>query len=225
MNSIQAPPHNRAFAVLRGLARNPVPPVSPVPLERCEMCSSRLAADHQHLVELVKQKLICACDACALLFSGKGATKYKRVPRRVLYLEDFSIVDAQWNGLMIPIDIAFFRHSTRDRKMIAMYPSPAGPTESLLSLEAWNEIAQENPVLNTMEPDVEALLVNRLGHARGYSAAAYYLLPIDRCYALTGLIRANWRGLSGGTEVWRQIGLFFEELKESGGVRRSPANA
>jgi hypothetical protein len=31
---------------------------------------------------------------------------------------------------------------------------------------------------------------------------------------LVGLIRSNWRGLSGGTEVWRAIAVFFKELKE-----------
>ncbi len=63
-----------------------------------------------------------------------------------------------------------------------MYPSPAGATESLLSLEAWNEIAQLNPQIAKMEPDVEALLVNRIGHSRGFTKAEYYLLPIDQCY-------------------------------------------
>ena len=41
----------------------------------------------------------------------------------------------------------------------------------------------------------------------------YYLAPIDQCYRLVGLIRAHWRGLSGGTEVWREIAQFFDELK------------
>ena len=64
-----------------------------------------------------------------------------------------------------------------------------------------------------MEPDVEGLLVNRLGYSRGYSAAEYYMLPIDECYKLVGLIRMHWKGLSGGTEVWRELGEFFSSLK------------
>ncbi len=68
-----------------------------------------------------------------------------------------------------------------------------------------------------MEPDVEALLANRIeqGHDQGggEGGGEYYLAPIDKCYELVGLIRAQWRGLSGGPEVWKQIGLFFEELK------------
>ncbi len=87
-----------------------------------------------------------------------------------------------------------------------MYPSPAGATESLLSFDTWEEIERENPVLLEMEADVEALLVNRIGHARGFSSPEYYLVPIDECFKLVGLIRSRWQGLSGGTEVWREIG-------------------
>jgi len=97
--------------------------------------------------------------------------------------------------------------------MVAMYPSPAGAVESLLPLDTWTEIVRDNPELNAMEADVEALLANRIGHARGFTAPEYYLLPIDECYKLVGLIRVHWKGFSGGTEVWQEIASFFEELK------------
>jgi hypothetical protein len=58
-----------------------------------------------------------------------------------------------------------------------------------------------------MEPDVEALLVNR---ARG--ARQHWLVPIDECYALVGLIRTRWKGLTGGKQVWEEIGHFFDRL-------------
>jgi len=64
---------------------------------------------------------------------------------------------------MVPIEMAFFFKSTPHGKVIALYPSPAGPTESLLSLETWGDIEQANPVLSGMETDVTALLVNRVG--------------------------------------------------------------
>ena len=92
---------------------------------------------------------------------------------------------------------------------MAVYPSPAGGTESLLTLEAWSQLEEENPVLRELEPDVEALLVNRVGHTRGY-----YRVPIDECYRLVGLIRASWRGLSGGAEVWEEINRFFADLNQ-----------
>ena len=61
--------------------------------------------------------------------------------------------------------------------MTAMYPSPAGATESLLPLTAWTTLVADNPVLGQLEPDVEALLVNRVGESR-----EYFLAPIDACY-------------------------------------------
>jgi hypothetical protein len=183
--------------------------------ERCEMCSAELAVEHPHLVEPSTRQLICACNACAILFSGQAEKKYKRVPRRIRALPDFRLTDGQWDSLMIPIQLAFFYNSTPDAKVIALYPSPAGPTESLLALDAWDEIVQDNPILREMESDVEALLVKRVG-----GASEYYLVPIDECYKLVGLIRAHWRGLSGGTEVWREIGQFYAGLKE----RSSPVS-
>ncbi len=182
------------------------------PLERCELCSVGLRSDHPHLIEVTQRRLVCACDACAILFSGQGV-KFKRVPRRVRSLPNFSLSDSEWNGLMVPINMAFFFRSSLEDRMIALYPSPAGATESLLALESWNDIVARNPVLAEMESDVEGLLVNRLGYSRGYSAPEYYLLPIDECYKLVGLIRMHWKGLSGGTEVWRELGEFFAGVK------------
>ena len=103
----------------------------------------------------------CACGACAVLFSGQAGTRFKRVPRRVRGLNDFRLTEAQWEGLRLPIDLAFFFDSTPHGRTIACYPSPAGATESLLDLETWDEIRRENPVLESLAPDVEALLVNR----------------------------------------------------------------
>jgi len=217
MNEVQ-PGYDNAFGVLRQFIRRKRD------VERCELCSAEVAADHPHLIEPASRKLLCSCNACAILFSGMG-TKYKRVPRRVLALADFRLSDGQWDSLMIPISMAFFFRSTPDARTVAFYPSPAGATESLLPLETWEDIENSNPVVKEMESDVEALLVNRIGHVREFAAAEYYLLPIDECYKLVGLIRANWRGLSGGTEVWQEIGRFFEALKQRATAVREEANA
>jgi hypothetical protein len=210
---------DNAFAALRQFARRRKA------VERCEMCSLELGEEHEHLVEPVNRKLICACQVCAILFEGQSGTKYKRVPRRVLFLPDFQLSDAQWDGLMVPIEMAFFFRSSPQAKMIALYPSPAGPTESLLTLDTWSEIVEMNPILNEMQADVTALLVNRVGHVRGGVPAEYYLVPIDECYKLVGLIRTHWRGLSGGTEVWREIATFFAALKHRAGFREGELRA
>jgi hypothetical protein len=206
MSAVQ-PGFENAFGALRQFVKRRKD------VERCELCSAEVAADHPHLIEPAKRKLLCTCGACAILFAGMGM-KYKRVPRRVLALADFHLSDAQWESLMVPISMAFFFRSTPDGRVIALYPSPAGATESQLPLDTWKDIEDANPVLQRMEADVEALLVNRVGHARGVAMPEYYVLPIDECYKLVGLIRAHWRGLSGGTEVWQEIGNFFSGLKE-----------
>jgi hypothetical protein len=106
--------------------------------------------------------------------------------------------------------MVFLFHSTPANRPIAIYPSPAGPTESLLGLDAWSRLVETNRVLAELEPDVEALLVNRTNGAR-----EYYRVSIDRCYALVGLIRTQWRGLSGGSEVWTAVQDFFTALRQS----------
>ena len=61
--------------------------------ERCDLCGLALASGHQHLIEPAARKLLCACDACALLFHSPTETKYKRVPRDVRLLSDFQMTD------------------------------------------------------------------------------------------------------------------------------------
>jgi hypothetical protein len=212
------PGYENAFGTLRQFVRRKRT------VERCELCSAEVASGHPHLIEPGIRKLLCACNACAILFGGMG-TKYKRVPRRLLALENFHLSDGQWESLMVPISMAFFFRSTPDARVVAFYPSPAGAMESLLPLETWKDIEEANPVLLEMESDVEALLVNRVGHTRGFAAPEYYVLPIDECYKLVGLIRANWRGLSGGTEVWLKIAIFFGELKQRATLVTEEANA
>jgi hypothetical protein len=178
-----------------------------------------------HLLDPAARKLICACDACSILFSGQQGQKYKRVPRRVRLLANFQMTASQWDGMMMPVNMAFFFRSTPQNRVIALYPSPAGATESLLSFDTWDEIEVENPVLYQMESDVEALLVNRIGHSRGFTSPEYYLVPIDECFRLVGLIRSHWQGLSGGAEVWAEIGKFFGDLKSRSPKARETSGA
>jgi len=180
-----------------------------LPSERCDLCSVELGPNHPHLVEPATRKLSCACQACAILFSGAAGTRFRRVPTRVQYLPNFQLSDTQWEGLLIPINMAFFFQSSAAGKVIVLYPSPAGATESLLDFESWQEIVENNPALQKMEPDSEALLINRVG-----TASDHFIVPIDECYRLVGLIRTKWKGLSGGTEVWEAISAFFAEMKQ-----------
>lgn len=198
---VEGTPGLAALTALRRFTR-PRPP-----RERCELCDAGLADEHCHMVEVSSRRLVCACDACAILFSNQGEMKYRRVPRRVRLLRDFRMTDEAWEGLQLPINLAFFLHSTPAGRVVALYPSPAGATESLVALESWQALVADNPALSGFEPDVEALLVNRVKDAR-----EYYRTGIDECYKLSGLIRVHWRGLSGGATAWEEIGRFFAEL-------------
>ena len=179
--------------------------------EVCELCGEVIPPEHRHLLNVSSREIMCSCRACSILFYEEAASegRYRLIPDRYLFLEDFEMGDAQWESLRIPVDMAFFFSSAPAERVVAFYPSPMGPTESLLKLGAWEELEEANPVLKGMERDVEALLVNR---ARG--AREHFLVPMDKCYSLVGLIRMHWRGFSGGQEVWEEIRRFFEELRE-----------
>jgi len=192
----------QAFVALQRFVRKP-----PEQLEVCELCAAKLTADHQHVLELEKRRIVCACDPCAILFGGNSRQPYRRIPRDVYWLHDFAMDDQEWDSLLIPIKLAFFVQSSSAGRTVAQYPSPGGAMESSLDLEYWNTTVARNPVLKKFEPDVEALLVNRIA-----DPPLYFRAPIDKCFHLVGIIRTQWHGLSGGNEVWTEIDRFFSEL-------------
>lgn len=189
-----------ALSALRRFAR------TRAPAERCELCGLELASQHAHLLEHERRRIVCACDACSILFCGQENAKFLRVPRRVVRLDNFALTDVEWGAMMLPINLAFFLRGI-DGNTTAMYPSPAGAMESLIGLAPWEELFAREPALRGSVPEVEALMVNRIS-----DAPLYFIVPIDACYQLVGLIRTKWRGLSGGKEVWQAIADFFADL-------------
>jgi len=194
-----------------GLRRFLERPRADRPGERCQMCGEPIADEHSHVVQLDQRQLVCTCRPCYLLFlpGGAGAGKYKSVPDRYLYDPSFTLTDAQWDDLQIPVGMAFFFFNSSMGQSVAFYPSPAGATESLLPMSTWDELIQANPVFSSVEPDVEALLVYR--RPEGFEC---YLVPIDACYELVGRVRLHWRGFDGGEEAWAEINGFFAGLRE-----------
>jgi hypothetical protein len=190
------------FSTLRRFAR------PRAALKRCELCSVGLSAEHRHLLEMASGQIVCACASCALRFQAVLDGRFRLIPRDVRSLPELNWTDADWESLALPINLAFFFQSTPEKRNKAIYPSPAGATESLLPLHAWNSLVAQNLSLARMEPDVEALLVNRVGSKR-----EHYLAPIDVCFELVGLIRLHWRGLAGGDIVWGEIEKFFSRLQ------------
>ena len=181
-----------------------------VPVERCDLCGAAVAEEHPHLLRLTDDQILCACGPCGTLFDHReGGRKLVRIPRDARKLASFELNDAEWSGLRLPIDLAYFVYRHAAKRTVAYYPSPAGNTESLLSLEAWSEIERRNPALTQMQAGVEALLADRTrGNRR------YFIAPIDQCARLTGLIRTHWRGFSGGEAVWEKVDEFFRMLEE-----------
>jgi hypothetical protein len=161
------------------------------------MCGEPIAADgHSHVVDIADRALMCTCRPCSLLFAYPDAKlRYKAVPAPV------------WDELQIPVGVAFFFVNSELDRTVGVYPSPAGATESELPLGAWDAVLASAPALDTMVPDVEALLVRVTG-----STVDAFLVPIDACYELVGLLRRLWRGFDGGQDVRRELGEFFARI-------------
>lgn len=194
----------------------------PRPGERCELCGTEVAEEHSHVVNLRTRSLMCACRPCYLLFlpDGSGGRHYKAVPERVVALPPSSVTRAQWDDLQIPVGVAFFFFSTTTNEVHGFYPGPAGATESLLPLDVWEELRAAEPIIASIEPDVEALLVRADGaFGRTTDPGADpegWVVPIDACYELVGYLRMQWRGFDGGAEVRRTVEEFFEGVTRRG---------
>jgi hypothetical protein len=179
------------------------------PGERCELCGTEVPESHSHVVNLDSRGLLCVCRACYLLFTQKGAAsgRYQAVPDRVLAVTDFSVTSSEWEALQIPVAVSFFFHNSDLDRIAAFYPSPAGATECLLPLGAWEGIVAGNPALSDISPDVEAVLVRVRDEARDC-----YIVPIDACYELVGILRTLWRGFDGGRDVHEALEVFFKTM-------------
>jgi len=154
-------------------------------LEHCELCGTPVPAEHSHVLELATRDVKCACRPCGLLF--ERAEKMRLIPTDVFPAE----VDVPMEQLALPVDIAFFFRTGDELK--CFYPSPMGPTESLLPIAFDVDL----------EDEVQALLVYR---------ERQWIVGIDVCYALVGLIRTRWRGFTGGAEVWRELDKLWDGL-------------
>ncbi|QYX82542.1 DUF5947 family protein [Streptomyces akebiae] len=177
--------------------------------ERCELCAVAVPEDHRHLVDTEKRALVCACGACALLMEQPGAAagRFRAVPARYLTDPAQHLDDSAWEALQIPVGVAFlFRNAALDR-LVALYPSPAGATESELEPATWAQVLDGNRLAALLEPDVEALLLRR---AEGRCEC--HLVPIDICYELVGRMRLLWQGFDGGAEARAALDAFFADV-------------
>jgi len=172
------------------------------PGERCALCATALEGRHAHVVEATIGKLLCVCIGCATVFDHPTG-KFRRVRDRVARLAGFRMENDEWQSLGIPVGLAFFQKRSARGDVVAFYPSPLGAVESSVPADAWESMLRKDAAVESMEADVEALLVRR---------AEGLIVPIDKCYELIGLIRREWRGFSGGDEIWPAVDRFFEGL-------------
>ena len=168
------------------------------------ICAGReLGAEHDHLIEPAERRLACACGACAVLFSAQAGTKYKRVPRDVRALDELTISDAQWEALRLP-----------DRSGVLLPQHAAGPGRGLLpepgrappsrcwSSRPGRRSGREHPVLARPAARRPGAAGESGAPGRG-AGAVCFLVPIDQCFRLVGIIRMHWKGFTGGT---RRVG-------------------
>jgi hypothetical protein len=186
-------------------------PAPVVEVEKCEVCGSSLSEDHRHLLELGERRILCACEPCIAMRSG--VDNYCPVGTRTLWLDDFDFPDELWAAFQLPIGLAFFLRSTGTNTVVALYPSPAGATESELHLESWEALVARNPILEQLDSDGEALVVNRMTDPPEHA-----IVPIDECYRLVGLIKSNWTGISGGNAISDAVPLFFQHVRRKAGL-------
>jgi Family of unknown function (DUF5947) len=189
--------------------------------ERCELCSAEVPAEHGHVADLESSTLVCACRACYLLFTqaNTGRGRYRAVPDRYLSDPGRTLTAAQWDQLEIPVGLAFFLRSSSADRVAGFYPSPAGVTECILDLAAWEQLTREYPLLGEPAPDVEAALVCRTD-----AGVEYFLVPIDACYELAGRMRLHWRGFDGGAEARASIADFLDKVRSRARALRPPAS-
>ena len=173
--------------------------------EACELCGLGISDEHKHLIHLEQRRIVCTCATCWSIRSGDA--EFRPVGNRRVWLDELRITDEQWAAFGIPIGLAFFMISSVTGSVIALYPSPAGATESELDLAAWTSLCEANPELE-LEPDSEALIVNRLG-----DEPQQMIAPIDAAYGLVGVVKDSWEGITGGAGVPAAVSAYLEELR------------
>ncbi|CAN5399143.1 DUF5947 family protein [soil metagenome] len=183
--------------------------------QACDMCAAPITEPHQHVVDVQSRSLRCTCRPCWLLFTDAGAGRYQAVGEAVGRL-DLDLPAGTWARLDVPVGLLFVMQASGVEGPAAFYPSPAGATESALDLSAWAEVRAADPAVAAARPDVEAVL---LDGRDAHGPIPAWVVPIDRCYELVGLVRSHWRGFDGGTAAHAAIGTFLADLDERASAR------
>ena len=193
------------FEVLRRFAK------ARAPVERCDLCGLEIGPDHDHLIDPAERRLVCACGACAVLFSAQAGTKFKRVPQdvtRTRRADDQRLRSGRRSGCR-----SIWRSSTTARRRDGWWP--ATPVRRARRSPCWSsrpgrKSSASIPSSPACSPTSRRCWSTACAAAR--TRTACFLVPIDQCFRLVGIIRMQWKGFTGGTAVWEEIDGFFAEL-------------
>lgn len=175
------------------------------------MCAAPLAGEEQrHLLDLIHHTFLSICNGCALAFGPRGANAgtYRLVPTRHLALLDFQGTNELGTGPERWGKVAYLLRSSEAGRILILSLDPAGVRESTFDLECWRTLLKANPLLDSLEPDVEALLINRSAQP-----PSSYIVPIDTCSRLLGLLSRCQQNQKREQEIWEAIEAFFAEIQ------------
>ena len=176
------------------------------------MCAEPIGEQHQHVVDLASRGLMCTCRPCYLLFTAEE--RRAALPRRARPVPVLRRLragrrpvgragDPGRAGVLLP------QLGARPHRRV-LSRARRGHRVRAAARGVGPDRRRANPVLRTLAPDVEALIVRMPD--RSASARARFLVPIDRCYELVGALRLAWRGFDGGQEARALLDAFFADL-------------
>lgn len=181
------------------------------PEATCVLCAVAVRSGHRHLLQLEQKSIVCVCESC--FARGARDAELRRTHGRVEWLEDFRLPEHVWTALGPPAGLALFLRSSSGR-VVALSPRVSGAAESELPAADWERLASDNPTLDTLEPDAEALIVDRVGRP-----PRHLIAPIDTCNRLVGLVQSRTRAGMLEPELAPALDDFFYGLRRRGTCR------
>lgn len=178
------------------------------PEAACELCAAGVHAGHRHLLQLEQRRIVCVCESC--FERGARDAEFRQTNARVEWLEDFRLPEHVWTALGPPAGLALFLRSSSAGRVVALNPRASGAAESELPAADWARLASDNPALERLEPDAEALIVDRLGRT-----PRHLIAPIDACQRLVGLVQSRTRA-QAGEDLGPALDDFFYGLRRRG---------
>jgi len=177
------------------------------------VCGQLLPARHSHVVHIERRQPALRLPALLspfLLGGSRGREGQSGAGKRFSISAKASFPRRSGTGCRSRSILAFFFFNSSLGRTVVFYPSPAGATESLLPLETWEELVREHPRLATLKPGMSKRFSPGNGLRRRINLPAAFIVPIDACYELVGIVRRTWKGFHGGEEAWQAIAAFLQ---------------